>query len=92
MAAAISQAIAKHLAPAHLPEAARGSFQEIETVAVPAIGSSLAKSLQAKRESQAVIDVLTTDKDVAEALQRVSGVSISREFAKGERDGKPVVS
>jgi iron complex outermembrane receptor protein len=56
MATAISQAIAKHAAPAIKP----------------------------KRESQAVVDVLTCKK-VAEALQRVSGVSISREFSEGER-------
>ena len=40
------------------------------------------QSLDANRESQTFIDVLCAV--VAEAAQRVSGVSISREFGEGE--------
>jgi len=63
--------------PATAKHVARKSGAEIETVVVPGTHPSL--------ESQTVIDVLTAYKNVAEALQRVSGASISREFGAGER-------
>ena len=92
IAAAVSLALAKHAAPVCAQDAASASGEEIETVLVTGIRASLGKSLEVKRESQAVVDVLTSedvgkfpDKNVAEALQRVSGVSISREFGEGER-------
>jgi len=92
IAAAVSLALAKHAAPAYAQDAANASGEEIETVLVTGIRASLGKSLEVKRESTAVVDVLTSedvgkfpDKNVAEALQRVSGVSISREFGEGER-------
>ena len=59
---------------------------------VTGIRASLKKSLDVKRDSQTVVDVITSedvgkfpDKNIAEALQRVSGVSISREYGEGER-------
>jgi iron complex outermembrane receptor protein len=92
IAAAVSLALAKHAAPAYSQEAANTSGEDVETVVVTGIRPSLAKSLEAKRESPTVVDVLTAedvgkfpDKNVAEALQRVPGVSISREFGEGER-------
>jgi iron complex outermembrane receptor protein len=52
---------------------------------------STRSSPEANRESQAVIDVLAAEDvgksphmNVAEAMHRVSGVSISREFGEGE--------
>jgi outer membrane receptor for ferrienterochelin and colicin len=55
----------------------------------PAVAKRTAKP---KRESQTVFDVLTAEdagkfpyKNVADALQGVSCVSISREFSEGER-------
>ncbi|MEO8017918.1 MAG: TonB-dependent receptor [Pseudomonadota bacterium] len=92
IAAAVSLALAKLAAPAYAQDAANTSNDEVETVLVTGIRASLGKSLEVKRESTAVVDVLTSedvgkfpDKNVAEALQRVSGVSISREFGEGER-------
>jgi len=65
---------------------------ELEIVVVTSTHSSLAKSLEAKRESRTAVDVVAAedvgnfpDKDVAEALQPVSCVSISREFSGRER-------
>ena len=50
------------------------------------------ESIEAKREASVVVDVLTAedvgkfpDKNVAEALQRIPGVIINREFGEGER-------
>jgi len=92
IAAAVSLALAKHAAPAYAQDAANTDGEEIDTVLVTGMRASLGKSLEVKREAQAVVDVLTSedvgkfpDKNVAEALQRVSGVSISREFGEGER-------
>jgi iron complex outermembrane receptor protein len=91
IAAAVSLALAKHAA-ADTEQAANPASEELETVLVTGIRASLAESLEVKRQSQAVVDVITSedvgkfpDKNVAEALQRVSGVSISREFGEGER-------
>ena len=65
---------------------------EVEEVVVTGIRASLQQSLEAKRNADAVVDVITAedvgkfpDKNVAEALQRVPGVSIQREFGEGER-------
>src|SRR5512134_2783961 len=92
IAAAVTLAMARHAGPAYAQDAASNAGEEIETLLVTGIRASLGKSLEVKRESAAVVDVLTSedvgkfpDKNVAEALQRVSGVSISREFGEGER-------
>jgi iron complex outermembrane receptor protein len=93
IAAAVSLALARHAAAAADSEqAANSSGEELETVLVTGIRASLQESLEVKRDSQTVVDVITSedvgkfpDKNVAEALQRVSGVSISREFGEGER-------
>jgi outer membrane receptor for ferrienterochelin and colicin len=70
-------------APEVSQEAAKKSCAEFETAAV---------LLKTKRESQTVNDVVAAEdvgnfpyKNVADALQRVSGASISREFGEGER-------
>ncbi len=53
---------------------------------------SIAQSIQAKRQSSVIADVLTAedigkfpDRNVAESLQRIPGVVINREFGEGER-------
>jgi iron complex outermembrane receptor protein len=93
IATAVSLALARHAA-ADAPDAAAtaSADEEVETVLVTGIRASLRESLEVKRQSDAVVEVLTSedvgkfpDKNVAEALQRVSGVSISREFGEGER-------
>ncbi|WP_156679656.1 TonB-dependent receptor [Sphingomonas profundi] len=63
-----------------------------EEIIVTGIRASLQASLNAKRASDVVADVLSAedigkfpDKNVAEALQRVPGIVINREFGEGER-------
>lgn len=65
---------------------------EVEELVVTGIRASQAASIETKREADAVVDVITAqdvgkfpDKNVAEALQRVPGVQINREFGEGER-------
>jgi iron complex outermembrane receptor protein len=69
-----------------------GSNQQIEEVVVTGIRGSLRESLETKRESVGVVDAISAedvgkfpDKNLAEALQRVPGIVISRDFGEGER-------
>jgi len=64
----------------------------LDVVVVEGIRQSLAQSLDVKRNADAIVDVITAtdigkfpDKNVAESLQRVTGISIQREFGEGER-------
>ena len=72
--------------------------QESETVApmeevvVTGIRGSLKKSMDRKRDSQGVVDAITAedignfpDTNLAESLQRITGVSIDRERGEGAR-------
>jgi iron complex outermembrane receptor protein len=66
--------------------------EKLEEVVVYGIRASLRESLQSKRDASDVEDDLTAedvgkfpDKNLAEALQRVPGVVINREFGEGER-------
>jgi iron complex outermembrane receptor protein len=59
---------------------------------VTGIRASQEASIQTKRNAEAVVDSITAedvgkfpDKNVAEALQRVPGVVVNREFGEGER-------
>src|SRR4029453_17907568 len=63
-----------------------------EEIVVVGIRGSIAASIEAKPPSSVIADILTAedigkfpDKNVAEALQRVPGVVINREFGEGER-------
>lgn len=74
------------------PAMAQDSSTQVDEVVVTGIRASLQASVQAKRNANAVIDVITAedigkfpDKNVAESLQRVPGVTIQREFGEGER-------
>ena len=66
--------------------------EKLEEVVVYGIRASLRESLESKRQATGVEDDLTAedvgkfpDKNLAEALQRVPGVVINREFGEGER-------
>lgn len=63
-----------------------------DEVVVTGIRRSLRESIDAKRTSSVISEVITAedigkfpDKNVAEALQRVPGIVINREFGEGER-------
>lgn len=65
---------------------------EDDTIVVTGIRGSLRASIDAKRNADVVADVLSAedigqfpDRNVAEALQRVPGIVINREFGEGER-------
>src|SRR5215212_2640692 len=63
-----------------------------EEITVVGIGESLREAVKVKRESPAIVDAVAAkdvnklpDKNLAEAVQRVPGVVINREFGEGER-------
>jgi len=79
-------------AQAEAPAGSAGSENALEEVVVHGYRASLRESLETKRQATGVLDALTAedvgkfpDKNLAEALQRVPGVVINREFGEGER-------
>lgn len=70
-----------------------GNGQEaMQDVIVTGIRASQQASIEAKRNSTVIADIISAedigkfpDKNVAEALQRVPGIVINREFGEGER-------
>jgi iron complex outermembrane recepter protein len=63
-----------------------------EEITVVGMAESLAEAVKVKREATAIVDAVAAtdvnklpDKNLAEAVQRVPGVVINREFGEGER-------
>lgn len=92
--AAVAIALFKQTAPVYAQAAASttANSNTIEEVVVSGIRASLRESIETKREAVGVVDALTSedvgkfpDKNLAEALQRVPGIVISRDFGEGER-------
>ncbi|MDP3222680.1 MAG: TonB-dependent receptor, partial [Rubrivivax sp.] len=71
---------------------AAGQAEASQTVVVKGIRSSLASSLELKRDGQGIVDGISAedigkfpDTNLAESLQRISGVSIDRSIGEGSR-------
>ncbi|WP_394190116.1 TonB-dependent receptor [Pseudoalteromonas atlantica] len=65
---------------------------EVEVIQVRGIRGSVVKSLNTKRYANTIVDAVTAedigkfpDQNVAESLQRITGVSMSRAYGEGER-------
>jgi iron complex outermembrane recepter protein len=86
-------AVLAGLAIAAIPAQAQESqpqSEEVETVVVSGIRSSLRDSLSVKRDSIQVVDAISAedvgdfpDKNIGEAIQRVPGVQINRQDGEG---------
>ena len=70
----------------------QANTEEVEVIQVRGIRGSVVKSLNTKRYSNSIVDAVTAedigkfpDQNVAESLQRITGVSITRNFGEGER-------
>ncbi len=70
------------------------TLDSIEKIQIRGIRGSLVKSMETKRYNNAIIDSITAeeigkfpDKNVAESLQRITGVSLTRVQGEGERVG-----
>jgi iron complex outermembrane receptor protein len=78
------------LSPAHAQDAAVAPAAD-DAIVVTGIRASLERAADIKREADQVMDVITAedvgklpDANVAEALQRVTGVQITRVFGEGQ--------
>ena len=78
------------ITPAQAQDAAAAPAEE-DAIVVTGIRASLAQAADIKREADQVLDVITAedigklpDANVAEALQRVTGVQITRVFGEGQ--------
>ncbi|RHW19090.1 TonB-dependent receptor [Sphingomonas gilva] len=87
-----SVAILAALASPALGQDAPADQAEGDEIIVTGIRGSIRESIDAKRNSDVIADVITAedigkfpDKNVAEALQRVPGIVVNREFGEGER-------
>lgn len=90
IAAAVALALLKPTAAVYADDAA--ASEELDEVVVTGIRGSLRQSLETKRQAVGVVDAISSedvgkfpDKNLAEALQRVPGIVISRDFGEGER-------
>ena len=77
------------LSPAYAQDAAAPA--DDDAIVVTGIRASLERAADIKREAEQVMDVITAedvgklpDANVAEALQRVTGVQITRVFGEGQ--------
>ncbi|MDE0443683.1 MAG: TonB-dependent receptor plug domain-containing protein, partial [Gammaproteobacteria bacterium] len=91
LAAAVSLAIASSAASAQEAEQA-SQAGPIEEIVVVGIRQSLKKSMDLKRNRDGIVDAITAedigdfpDSNLAESLQRITGVSIDRERGEGAR-------
>jgi iron complex outermembrane receptor protein len=90
LAAAVSMAVwSLAAAPAMAQDAPAG---QIQTVEVTGIRASLAKSLAVKRDAAANVEVITAedvgkmpDKNLADSLQRLSGVAVRTDYDEAEK-------
>ncbi len=78
--------------PVFANEADKATTDEVEVIQVRGIRGSVVKSLNTKRYANSIVDAVTSedigkfpDQNVAESLQRITGVSMSRAFGEGER-------
>ena len=75
-----------------MPAASVAQDDEIEEIVVVGIRGSLNRSMDIKRGSSGVVDAISAedigkfpDQNLAESLQRITGVSISRERGEGQQ-------
>src|SRR5512139_848887 len=91
-ASAMSPAFAQEAATATVPAPAPGAETELEEIVVTGIRSSLIRSMDIKRDALGVVDAISAedigkfpDANLAESLQRITGVSIDRQRGEGSQ-------
>ncbi len=90
LSTAVSVAVGMAFAVPTLAQSDTESAQVIEEVVVTGVRASLKKAMDTKRDSAGVVDAITAedigdfpDTNLAEALQRVTGVAIDRQRGEG---------
>lgn len=89
---AVASAVLGLSAPQAYAQSATSQVEELEEVVVTGIRSSLERASDIKRNSDGVVDAISAedigkfpDSNLAESLQRVSGVSIDRQNNEGNQ-------
>ncbi|WP_343626372.1 TonB-dependent receptor [Roseateles puraquae] len=79
-------------APAWSQQAPTAAPESLDTVVVTGMKASLSKAQDRKRNAEQIVDAIVADEigklpdaNVAEALQRIAGVQISRDRGEGDR-------
>ena len=92
LSSSIALAIAGHAAPLMAEEGSAMNDAQMEEVVVKGIRGSLQRSMDIKRDSMGVVDAISAeemgkfpDANLAESLQRITGVSISRSRGEGSQ-------
>jgi len=95
MSLAVASACAAAAAPVYAQEApvkAAEAQPEVQSVVVTGLRQSLISSMNLKRNSDGVVDGIVAedigkfpDTNLAESLQRISGVSIDRSIGEGSK-------
>ena len=94
LAASISLCLASSFMPAMAQEAdkTKAADKDIEVIQVKGIRGSLIRSMDVKREANGVVDSISAedmgkfpDTNLAESLQRITGVSVSRSNGEGSQ-------
>ena len=87
MIALFATSVASH---AYAQQAAQDDAEDVEVIEVQGSRDALAKALDRKRESKNVVDAIIAedigkmpDENIAEALQRITGISIQRDMGEG---------
>lgn len=92
LASSIALILAGGSAPMVMAAEEANAEKEIEVIQVTGIRGSLKASINGKRFSDAVVDVVSAedvgkfpDGDVGESLARIPGVTVSRQFGQGQQ-------
>jgi iron complex outermembrane receptor protein len=92
LAASISILLGAGAAPASFAQEADTTSNDVEVIQVKGIRGSLARSMDIKREGTGVVDAISAeemgkfpDTNLAESLQRITGVTVSRQNGEGSQ-------
>ncbi|WP_102796486.1 TonB-dependent receptor [Bowmanella denitrificans] len=93
LATSLSLILGATISPAFAQEPAQAQgAEDVEVIQVSGIRSSLIRAMDVKRDSKGVVDAITAedmgkfpDTNLAESLQRITGVSIDRSNGEGSK-------
>jgi iron complex outermembrane receptor protein len=92
LAVAVSMLLGAGAAPASFAQEADTTSNDVEVIQVKGIRGSLARSMDIKREGTGVVDAISAeemgkfpDTNLAESLQRITGVTVSRQNGEGSQ-------
>lgn len=92
LAASVSLLLGTAAVPAALAQEAEAAADDVEIIQVRGIRGSLMRAMDMKRDAQGVVDAISAeemgkfpDTNLAESLQRIPGVTISRKNGEGSQ-------